>query len=140
MQETLQSLFVWALTLSGYPDPGALPELRTVSCAELSGTICNNAHFTAVAYYDSDSDTIYINERLDLATDRGARGYVMHEMVHYLQQQAGYLEADVIPCDIRIDLESEAYRVQHYFLKEHNESTYQVDLALALLKSFCSPP
>lgn len=68
------------------------------------------------------------------------RYYVVHEIVHYLQQQAGYLGADVIPCDIRIDLEREAYRVQHYFLKEHNESTDQVDLALALLKSFCSPP
>lgn len=137
MQEVLQALFLWALTLSGYPDPGHIPRLQPVPYEHLVSEVCADRHCAAIAYYNGDDQTIYIDSRLNLATDHQARSYIVHEMVHYLQDQAGFLDADRLPCEARIELELEAYRVQRHFLKEHNESTHQIDLATSFIKKTC---
>lgn len=137
MDALIQSLFVWAVTLTGYTDPGSLPEVSAVSKTHLAESVCEGDYCTAVAYYDSDSQTIFYDERMELAEDHGARGFIVHEMVHYLQHQHGILDDDS-DCENRVLLEREAYRVQQYFLQEHKQDTFQIDLAVAVLPSLCA--
>ena len=138
MEALMQSLFVWALTLTTYPDPGSLPKITAVSHDTLANSVCDADYCTAVAYYDKDTKTIFYDKRMALKTDHGARGFVLHEMVHFLQHQNGELDQPVLDCESRIDIEREAYRVQQFFLKEHQQDTFQIDLAVAVLPSLCA--
>jgi hypothetical protein len=40
-------------------------------------------------------------------------------------------------CEQRIEKEQQAYRVQQFFLREHRQPTYQIDLAVAVLANVC---
>lgn len=138
MDALLQSLFVWAVTLTAYSDPGYLPKLSAVTQETLSSTLCGGNYCTAVAYYDTDTETIFYDKRMALASDHAARGFVLHEMVHFLQHKNGVMETTDTSCERRIELEREAYRVQQFFLEAHKMDTLQVDLAVAVLPSLCA--
>ncbi len=138
MDALIQSLFVWAVTLTGYHDPGTLPNLSAVAHDSLTETVCDSDYCTAVAYYDLDTETIYYDKRMALDSDHGARGFVLHEMVHFLQHKNGIMAQSDNSCESRIELEREAYRVQQFFLKEHKQDTFQIDLAVAVLPSLCA--
>lgn len=137
MHELINGLFLWAVTLTGYEKPDELPVVEAVSHQQLVKTLCDDQFCTAVAYYDTDTHIIYYDERMDLRQDHGARGFIIHEMVHYLQDINGELVPTEMSCEQRIEKEQEAYRVQQYFLKEHKEPTFQIDLAVAVLANVC---
>ncbi|WP_417499626.1 hypothetical protein [Methylophaga sp.] len=138
MDFLIQSLFVWALTLTGYEDPNYLPDIKAVSHQTLATTLCKSSYCTAVAYYDKNTETIFFDNRMDIKTDDGARSFIVHEMVHFLQHKNGKINSKELDCKTRIEIEREAYRVQQFFLKEHHKDTYQIDMAMAVLPSLCS--
>lgn len=137
MQDLIHGLMIWAVTLTGYEQPEALPEVKAVSHQQLMETLCADQFCTAVAYYDTQSRIIYYDERMPLEQDQNARGFIIHEMVHYLQDLNGELKPAAMDCEQRIEKEKQAYRVQRFFLREHQEPTFQIDLAVAVLDSVC---
>ncbi|HEC75084.1 MAG TPA: hypothetical protein ENI26_12060 [Methylophaga aminisulfidivorans] len=138
MDVLLQSLLVWALSLTRYDDPGYLPKIEAVSHKALATKLCDSDFCTAVAYYDSDTETIFYDNRMKLKSDDGARGFLLHEMVHFLQHKNGEIDPQDIDCKTRVAIEHEAYRVQQFFLKEHHKDTFQIDMAVAVLPSLCA--
>lgn len=139
MTDSLQSLMLWAVTLTGYPLPDALPKVETMPHQALAEILCAGKFCNAVAYYDPKTQTIYYDDRMQLKQERNAQGFIVHEMVHYLQhKQNADFDAAILPCEQRMQLEREAYRVQRFFLREHKYNTYQIDLALTALSSFCN--
>ncbi|AFI83362.1 hypothetical protein [Methylophaga nitratireducenticrescens] len=137
MQELINSLLVWVVASTGYEQPVELPRIEAVTHQQLIQTLCNDQFCTAVAYYDSNLQTIYYDERMQLTHDANARGFIVHEMVHYLQDINGELAADEMNCEQRIEKERQAYRVQQHFLQENQQSTHQIDLAVTLLGKIC---
>ena len=137
MQELINSLMVWAVTLTSYEQPLKLPTVEAVSHQQLLQTLCDDQFCTAVAYYDTETRTIYFDERMELEQDQSARGFIVHEMVHFLQDINGELVPDEMSCEQRIEKEQQAYRVQQFFLREHRQPTYQIELAVAVLANVC---
>lgn len=139
MRELMESLLVWTVALTGYEPPGKLPVIEAVSQQHLIQTLCGNRYCTALAYYDTDSQTIYYDKRMRLQQNQTARSYIVHEMVHYLQDLNGELVPAEMRCEERIDKELEAYRVQQQFLHEHQQPAGQIEMAIMLLANVCKP-
>jgi hypothetical protein len=137
MNELLNSLLLWATTLTGYQHPLELPRVIALDPAEITAILCDGKLCTAVAYYDENTKTIYYENRIDLKKEHGGRSFIVHEMVHYIQDKMGKLSDASHRCESRIELEREAYRVQRYFLVEHDQDVLQIDLAIAVLDSVC---
>lgn len=137
MQELINSLMVWVVTSTGYEQPVDLPAVEAVTHQQLIQTLCDDQFCTAVAYYDSNLQIIYYDERMQLAEDLNAKGFIVHEMVHYLQDINGELAPGEMSCEQRIEKERRAYRVQQHFLQEHQQPTYLIDLAITVLGKIC---
>ena len=138
MTELFSSLLLWATTLTGYQHPLEVPQIVALDPVEISETLCDGKFCTAVAYYDETTKTIYYDERIDLKKEHGGRSFIVHEMVHYIQDKMGKLVTAQQNCESRIELEREAYRVQRYFLVEHDQDVLQIDLAITVLDSVCA--
>lgn len=137
MHELIKGLVWWAVTLTGYEQPAELPVVEAVSRQQLIKILCDDQFCTAVAYYDPKAQIIFYDKGMRLEQNQSARGVIVHEMVHYLQDMNGELVVGEMSCEQRIEKEREAYRVQQNFLREHHESTFQIDLAVALLGKVC---
>ena len=121
MQELINDLMIWAVTLTSFEQPIKLPTVEAVSHQQLLQTLCDDQFCTAVAYYDTETRTIFYDERMEVQQDQSARGFIVDEM----------------RCEQRIKKEQQAYRVQQFFLREHRQPTYQIDLAMAVLANVC---
>lgn len=62
-------------------------------------------------------ETVYLDERLDPVADVAARGILVHELVHYLQQESGAFGA-ARDCRIWSRREHEAFDIQLRWLAE----------------------
>ncbi|MGE3772710.1 MAG: hypothetical protein AB7I32_07270, partial [Gammaproteobacteria bacterium] len=120
MKTLFEVLMSWAVVLSGYPTPAAIPEVVAVPPARIAAEVCGGARCAAVAWLDPHADRIYVDERIDLERDTQAQSYLVHEFVHHLQRQAGKLRAG-LDCAGRLALDREAYGVQLRFLTESGE-------------------
>ena len=87
MQELINDLMIWAVTLTSFEQPIKLPTVEAVSHQQLLQTLCDDQFCTAVAYYDTETRTIFYDERMELQQDQSARGFIVHEMVHLYQMQ-----------------------------------------------------
>lgn len=128
---------VWIASVTSYPQAETLPELIAISHQEIEQRVCAGQPCNAVAYYDHHASIIYFDSSLNMEKSITARSFMVHELVHYMQDQAGEMSALPLPCEDYIALEREAYLVQHRFLKQHNVPTYQLDMALSLLETVC---
>ncbi|AFJ03249.1 hypothetical protein Q7C_2113 [Methylophaga frappieri] len=140
MKTLVEQLFIWAVTLSGYPDPDMRPNITALPTKTIMDEVCGGVLCNAVAYYDADTETIFYNENMDFSTDHYDRSFLVHEMVHFLQHKQGKLSATGMSCQERIALEQKAYQIQLFFLKEHKQQTYDTEMALAMLPSACQQP
>lgn len=137
MQEVLSSLLMWAVSLSAYPEPALMPTLTPVTHSSLVNTLCDGRECNALAYYEDKSSTIFYDEKMNLDSSITARGFIVHELVHYLQDKAGKMADMPLPCQTQMMLEREAYLVQKEFLRQHHTMTYEVDMAIRLLGKIC---
>ena len=125
MDELIAVMMSWAVTLSGYPAPDTLPQVRLVPHAVLAAQACNGQACNVLGWFPP-GDVIYLDDRLDLEADLVADSILVHEMVHYLQQQARGQAAWQQPmlqtalrhstCTSNIDAERQAYQAQREYL------------------------
>ena len=114
MDELLAILMSWAATLSGYSRPMTQPEIVMVSHSYLVAEACGGRECKVLGWYPHGLK-IFLDERLDPVTSLYASSIVVHELVHFLQQQSGRFEEDY-SCDSAIQREREAYGAQREFL------------------------
>ncbi len=140
MRTLFDILLSWAVTLSGYPPPGIVPEVTPIPPAELHQRVCKGAPCAALAMLLPDEDRILVDERLNLEHDTEAQGLLVHEFVHFLQRRAGKMDRTDLSCEERMSLEREAYIVQARFAAEHGSGSQTAAAALELLPRVCAKP
>ncbi|HUN93094.1 MAG TPA: hypothetical protein VMU33_13645 [Burkholderiaceae bacterium] len=114
MDELFASLMGWAVSLSGYATPATLPDIAAVPHATLEAAACAGRHCKVLGWFPP-GQRIYIDDRLDPRQSLYASSIVVHEMVHYLQQQSGRYAAPYT-CDQAMAMEREAYAAQQEYL------------------------
>lgn len=117
MDDLLQVLLSWAVVLSGYPAPAEPPQLVRVPHAFMVERACNRRECRVLGWYAGGRE-IYVDERLDPESDLFHSSIVVHEMVHYLQNEAARV-AFVTNCKEALTLEREAYSVQSAYLTRY---------------------
>jgi hypothetical protein len=109
----------WAVTLSGYSGPAAMPTVSAVSHFRLSQDACAGRECKVMGWFPPGA-TIYLDERLDVRNDLYASSILVHEMVHYLQQESKKYAAPYT-CDDAIKMEHEAYAVQREYILRYGD-------------------
>ncbi len=111
--ELVGDLLLAAQSLTGYGAPAQLPEIVLVPQATLQEIACERP--CKVLGWFPPGKTIYLDDRLDPRADKRAAGILLHELVHYLQQEAGAY-SDLGACRKWAVREHEAYRIQARWL------------------------
>lgn len=113
--EFCAALLSWAVTLSGYPNPGTCPEVVVVDHAYLEEHACSGHSCRVLGWYPSEGHRVYLDQRLndDLEGNIYASSILLHEFVHYLQWTNHKL--DNFNCSLAVDAEREAYAVQRQY-------------------------
>lgn len=114
MDELFAVLLSWAVTLSGYGTPAEVPQVAQVSHQYLVQHACGGRECKVMGWFPPGK-VVYIDERLNARDSLVAASIVVHEMVHYLQQQSGKF-GDGVDCHTAIAREREAYAVQREFI------------------------
>lgn len=112
-------LFATIHLLSGYPVPDKSPEIHFVPLAQMQEMLCKGKSCAIRAYYKPE-EGVYIDEKIDVKEDAYSRSVLLHELVHYLQHEAGKFEDLDTPCHRWQAKEIEAYEIQHKYLKRLN--------------------
>ncbi len=113
MPELLLALFSWIKLLGGYPVPAHVPTVNRVTHAYIETQACTKP-CPAVAWFPP-GDQIYLDDRLRPEEEVRARGILLHELVHYVQQVSGKFDG-LDPCEAAIAREREAYAIQNRWL------------------------
>lgn len=114
MNDLYAVMLSWAVTLSGYPMPAQQPEVVKVAHAYLVQHACGGRECKVIGWFPPGK-TVYLDKRLNAQDSLLHASIVVHEMVHYLQHQAGKFDHG-FSCERAIALEREAYGVQREFL------------------------
>lgn len=105
-------LLAWAVYLSGYPD-APLPAIQYKPHSFFVENACHS-ECNVLGWYN-DTGTVYIDDRYS-ELDEFGQSLLVHEFVHYLQDQHGEFSDS---CEDYLKREREAYRVQAAFLLAH---------------------
>lgn len=136
IEEIIKHLYLSAISLSGYM-PAEMPvDVVFIERQTLIMQVCAGKPCPAVGYYDKENQKIYFDNRYSALEDKYAQGFLVHEIVHYLQDKNDQIPQDM-SCDDRINLEKEAYQIQALFLVQHGLDPHQVRLAITLLSQVC---
>jgi len=131
-QELIIYLLSWAVFYTGYPMPDELPTIDVVKHEYFVSSVCAGIDTIQDPcggrgmYNDKESGHIYLNEKYIREIDAEAKGTIIHEMVHYLQDMSGDWEdmedwQAIIICVERGVREREAYQAQAKYLEDvHN--------------------
>jgi hypothetical protein len=114
MDELLTVLLSWSVSLSGYPRPNTPPEIVMAPHSYLVAEACGGHECQVLGWYPR-GQKIFLDDRLDPLNSLYASSIVVHEIVHFLQQQSGRFEQNV-DCASTLEREREAYAVQREFL------------------------
>jgi hypothetical protein len=93
LPELLATLVAWASTLTGLPVPGeALPQIEFHDRAWFARNVCIWEPCLVVAAYMQDG-RIHLDSRWEthIGPSIKANGYLLHELVHWLQDHTGTL-------------------------------------------------
>lgn len=124
--QLLAKLLTMAMALTGYSGPAQPPAVEFVPHVELREMACEGP--CNIRGWYAGGSTIYLDDRLDLEDSLWDRGIVVHEMVHYLQEQSGAF--GVAPtCQRWLEREEEAYAVQRQWLRSNRPRTPLPDYA-----------
>jgi len=117
MTTSVEALVLQLLTainaISGYPLPERAPEVAFVPQSYLEARACNQP--CEVQGWFPPGQVIYLDERLDPQHDVWERSILLHELVHYLQQEEGAF-TETVTCEVWLKREAEAYEVQYHWL------------------------
>lgn len=120
LSQLTAELLVVVQLLAGYPQMLAVPTVEPVPNARLVEMACERP--CNVQGWYPGGDTIYLDERLDPVGDLWARSILVHELVHYLQEQDGAF-GRVPSCRRWLEREGEAYEIQNRWLMQHRPRT-----------------
>lgn len=109
----IAKLLVTVQALTGYPGSTRAPVVAFIPHVELRG-MAREGPCEIRGWYAGGS-TIYLDDRLDPEANKWDRSIVVHELVHYLQEQDGAFGA-VPTCQRWLEREEEAYTVQQQWL------------------------
>ncbi|MGH8503594.1 MAG: hypothetical protein ACREVE_14195 [Gammaproteobacteria bacterium] len=124
MTATIAVLLSWAVTLSGYPEPGEPPALAYKPHRFFVQQACGGDDCEAVGWYN-DQGVVYLDDRLRGEDSVFIRSLIVHEFVHYLQHLSG--KYDSHSCADQIEREREAYAIQRIYVAEaHGEPQFQL--------------
>lgn len=116
MSEIVVNLLLVAQTMTGYGPPDEAPTVTMMSQGELAEIACDGP-CEVYGWYPFGA-TVYLNDRLDPVRDIRARAILLHELVHYLQNEHGAF-SDQPPCVGWAMREREAYLIQARWLAKH---------------------
>ena len=102
-------LLVSIQLLAGFDLPAERPEVVFVPHQRLQDEACDGR--CEVYGWFPPGRTIYLDDRLDPVRDIAARGILVHELVHYLQQESGTFPASG-GCRTWLERERQAYDIQ----------------------------
>lgn len=113
--DLILELLVATQLIAGYPAPPAAPVVEFLTAEALQERACGEP-CKVLGWYEHGS-SIYLDESLYPLNTVRARAILVHEMVHYLQEDNG---AFGVPrtCERWAAREQEAYTVQYRWLKE----------------------
>lgn len=116
MNDLYAAIMSWAVTLSGYVTPADMPDVTMVPHATLVEKACAGRECKVLGWFPPGR-VIYLDDRLKPGDDLYASSVLLHEMVHYLQQESRKYGTPY-SCDSLITMEREAYAVQReYFVR-----------------------
>lgn len=99
--------------IAGLPLPERPPEVVFVSHSDLEAQACDRP--CNVQGWFPPGRVVYLDEGLDPQNDIWGRSILVHELVHYLQQEEGsFTEAGT--CEAWMKREAEAYEIQYRWL------------------------
>ncbi len=100
--------------LAGYDATGRHPVIRMLPQHAIEAKVCDEPCNVAAAYLPRE-DEIWLAGNLDPVHDPIAAAALLHELVHYLQQDHPRF-AELRPCERDREKEREAYAVQNAWL------------------------
>jgi hypothetical protein len=95
------------------------PELAFLPQQELAQKVCGRP--CEVYGWFPPGETIYLDERLELMEDTLAKSILVHELVHYVQQEAGAFRTEG-DCVAWIERERQAYDIQLRWIAEQPDA------------------
>jgi hypothetical protein len=115
-------LLNWAVKLSGYPQPAALPTVEFVSQEFFNEHACGGRRCRVWGWYPNTGEkVVYVHEAARELVEDGsdprsllAASIIVHEFTHYLQAvNRGFARYE---CNEALVLEHEAYSVQNAYV------------------------
>ena len=117
MTTTIEALVLQLLTaintIAGLPLPEHPPEVVFVSHSYLESQACDRP--CEIQGWFPPGRVVYLDEDLDPQNDVWERSILVHELVHYLQQEEGTFTEEG-SCEAWMKREAEAYEVQYRWL------------------------
>ena len=123
--ELITSLLLWISLNSGYNLPQGAPEIARISHDSLSQMACAKDCPVLGFYPDSKYENpftragvrrIYLDQRMNLEEDICAVSILVHELVHYVQEENNAFEEIGDPKERYIAEEIEAHQIQAKYL------------------------
>ncbi len=109
LAQLVAKLLVSIHLLAGFELPAEPPEVVFVPQRDLQEAACDGP--CEVYGWFPPGRIIYLDDRLDPIRDITARGILVHELVHYLQQESGTVLAGG-GCSAWLERERQAYDIQ----------------------------
>lgn len=135
VQALVVKLLVAAEALTGYAAPAAPPTVAFVAHGELERRACDRP--CAVFGWFPPGRTIYLDSRLAPLEDLNARAVLLHELVHYLQQENHAFEGPVT-CHSWLAKEREAFDAERHWTLAQPGGRRAVDWSRRVpLQAFC---
>lgn len=109
VSKLVAELLVAIQALSGYGAPAAAARVEFVPHERLEQEACGRP--CEIYGWFPPGRTVYLDDRLDPLADPAARSILLHELVHFLQQEAGTFPPPG-DCQTWLDREWQAYDIQ----------------------------
>ena len=118
LTEIVAELLLFAQGVTGYAPVEHPPKVAFVPQAELQRQACDNP-CEIFGWHPHGSHVVYLDDRMDPVRNLKDRSVLLHELVHYLQQENEAFDAETA-CLSWAYREQEAYRVQGAWLSRNN--------------------
>lgn len=121
LAKMVAELLMVVQAFTSYELPETSPRVEFLPQAELQERACGAP--CQVFGFFPPGDVILLDERLDPLGNEAARGILLHELVHYMQQENGAFPGET-GCQRWRSRELEAFDVQIRWLSERNAPLY----------------